>query len=272
MEYMFDTHTHSNFSHDGVPSAETMVQAAIQRGFKYLAITDHCDKDCVALPGFDWVRQIDLESRKEEMTRLKQKYSDKIYLADSLEYGYAQEANSLYLDVEKTYPTDYVINSVHIVEGVDVYFREFFEERTKQYAYTAYLKAMRESVDAPYDYDAIGHLGYIARCSTYPDKRLLYSDFQDIIDDILKAIIAKGKALEVNTSSKGTKCDLFHDTTIIKRYRELGGELLTLGSDAHEPSRLSADFKEAEAAIVSSGFKYVFVYKNHIPHAIKLNA
>lgn len=271
MEYLFDTHTHSDFSHDGVPSLETLVNEAVSRGLKYLAVTDHCDKDCIALPGFDWVRQIDLSSRKAAMSELKQKYADKIYLADSLEYGYAPQADALYLEVQDSYPTDYVINSVHIVEGVDVYFREYFEQRSKQRAYTAYLEAVRASVDAPYRYDAIGHLGYIARCSIYQDKHLYYSDFSDLIDDILKAVIQKGKALEINTSSKGTKCDLFHDTTILKRYSELGGELITLGSDAHSPERLCADFREASQAALSCGFRYAFIYKNHTPQAVALD-
>lgn len=271
MEYMFDTHTHSAYSHDGRPALEELVKAAIAKGMKYLAVTDHCDKECAILPGLEWVRQIDLVTRKEEMTALKHKYADEIFLAEGLEYGYAPEADALYLDVERSYPTDYVINSVHVVEGVDVYMSEYFEARTKEYAYTAYLKAVRASVDAPYRYDAIGHLGYIARRATYPDKKMRYEDFSDLIDDILKAVTAKGKALEINTASKGTKCDLFHDTTIIKRYRELGGELITFGSDAHEPSRLCDDFKEAEAAAVSCGFRYAFVYKNHIPNAVKLS-
>lgn len=272
MEYLFDTHTHSDYSHDGIPALEELVKAAISKGLKYLAITDHCDKDCVALPGFEWVRQIDLVSRKAEMTALKQKYAGEIYIADSLEYGYAPEADALYLDVQNSYPTDYVINSVHIVEGIDVYFREYFDFRTKAEAYGAYLEAVLASVDAPYAYDAIGHLGYIARCSTYPDKKLYYNDFADLIDAILKAVINKGKSLEINTASKGTKCDLFHDTTILKRYKQLGGELITFGSDAHEPSRLCADFEEAEAAVLSCGFRYAFVYSGHKPSAVKLGS
>ena len=271
MKYLFDTHTHTNFSHDGVPDPENLVLAAIDKGLKYLAVTDHCDMDCLSLPGFGWVRQIDLPSRKAEISRLKEKYSKRIYLADGLEYGFVKEANPLYLDVQKNYETDYVINSVHIVEGVDVYFREYFDARTKKQAYTAYLDAVRASVDAPYDYDAIGHLGYIARCSTYPDKHMRYADYSDLIDDILKAVIAKGKALEVNTSSKGTRCDLFHDTDILARYRELGGELVTIGSDAHEPKRLCADFEEAVSAMLKVGFRYAFVYENHKPHAVPLS-
>lgn len=271
MEYLFDTHTHSDYSHDGVPSLEALVISAIDKGLKYLAVTDHCDKDCVALPGFDWVRQIDLVSRKKEISALKEKYADKIVLADGLEYGYAKEANDLYVQVEKTYPADYVINSVHVVEGVDVYFREYFEARTKKEAYTAYLNAVRESVDVPYAYDAIGHVGYIARMAIYPDKSMLYSDYNDLIDDILKAVIAKGKALEINTASKGTKCDLFHDTAILRRYRQLGGELITIGSDSHDPSRLCDEFQEAAAAALSCGFRYAFVYKNHSPSPVALD-
>ena len=271
MEYLFDTHTHSDYSHDGVPPLETAVLAAVNKGMKYLAVTDHCDKDCAVLPGLDWVRQIDLVSRKREMTALKRKYADRIVLADGLEYGYAPEADALYLQVEKEYPSDYVINSVHVVEGVDIYMREFFDARTKKQAYTAYLEAVRASVDAPYGYDAIGHLGYIARKATYPDKRLLYEDYADLVDEILKAVVEKGKALEINTASKGTKCDLYHDPTIIKRYKSIGGELVTIGSDAHDPSRFCDDFENAAAVLVSCGFRYAFVYENHVPKAVALD-
>ena len=87
MEYLFDTHTHSDYSHDGVPSLEELVKAAVSKGLKYLAVTDHCVKDCVALPGFRWVRQIDLASSKAEMTARKAKDADRIYLGDDHEYG-----------------------------------------------------------------------------------------------------------------------------------------------------------------------------------------
>ena len=270
MEYLFDTHTHSNFSHDGVPSLNALAEAAINRGLKYLAITDHCDKDCVALPGFSWVRQIDLDTRKREFAAVKAKFADRITLAEGLEYGYAKEANGLYLDVEKSYPTDYVINSVHIVAGTDVYFREYFDCRSKQEAYGTYLKDVLASLDAPYHYDSVGHITYIARCATYDDKRLLYGDHADVIDEILRKTVAKGKALEVNTSSKGTKCDLFHDTTILRRYKELGGELVTIGSDTHTSEGLSTDFDLAAEALLYCGFRYAFVYKEHKPVAVSL--
>lgn len=265
-----DSHTHCDFSHDSPTPARDMIEAAIKKGLSYLAITDHCDKDCVVLPNFEWVRQIDLPARFEQILALKKQYEDRIYISAGLEYGYVKEANPIYLDIEKTYPVDYVINSVHIVEGIDVYFAEFYEERTKREAYGQYLKAVLESLDVPYHYDTIGHIGYISRKATYADKLFRYSEFPDMLDEILKGIILREKALEVNTHSKGTLLDFIPGTDVLKRYRELGGKLLVFGSDAHTTDRICEKYNKVTDALTSLGFDSLYIYKQHRPQKIKL--
>lgn len=270
MEIKFDTHTHCSFSHDSSTPAQKMIEGAIAKGLKYLAITDHCDKDCVVLPGYDWVRQIDLPARFDCLRKLRETYKDDIYLAIGLEFGFEKQANSLYLDINKEYSTDYIINSVHIVQGVDVYFEEFYNARTKAQAYTQYLICVNNSIDVPYHYDSIGHIGYIARKANYKDKKFIYSDYSDLVDEIFKKIIQKGKALELNTHAKGTLCDFIPYKDFLKRYKELGGELVTIGSDSHTPDRLCENFDIVKNALIENGFKYAFVYKNHTACPVSL--
>lgn len=185
-----------------------------------------------------------------------------------IECGYMKEADDVYLNTLAKYDIDVTINSVHMVEYEDCYFPSFFQKRTKAEAYGAYLKAIRESVDSPYEFDSIGHIGYVVRKSIYDDKSLRYDEFSDIIDDILQSIIAKGKALEVN--SRGGDLDFLPTVEILKRYKELGGELLTFGSDAHLKSRIGEKYKLIADVLKGLGYKYLFKYLSHKPIAVKL--
>lgn len=267
---MFDTHTHCIHSHDSKQDPEQLVTAAIDMGLDYLAVTDHYDGELTLLPEFSHIPQIDLDNHFEVISSLKEKYRDKIQIGVGIECGYMKEADGIYLENLKKYDTDIIINSVHTIEYEDCYEPSYFAKRTKHQAYYAYLKAVRDSIDAPYAYDSIGHIGYVIRKSTYEDTSLKYDEFKDIIDDILKAIIAKGKALELNSHSEGTGLDFLPSTEILARYKELGGELLTFGSDAHRINRLCANFDKVCEGAKNAGFKYLFKYIAHKPVAEKI--
>lgn len=267
---MIDTHTHCYHSHDSNEPARNMIISAIDKGLEYIALTDHYDGELTLLPEFSYIPQIDLDKHFAEVTALKEEFKDKIQVGVGIECGYMQEANDIYLTNLKKYTTDIIINSVHTIEYEDCYEPSYFEKRTKRHAYMAYLEAVRDSVNCPYDYDSIGHIGYVVRKSTYPDKAMNYADYSDIIDEILKSIIAKGKALEVNGHCKGTGLDFLPDIEILKRYKSFGGELLTFGSDAHRTEDICRQYQVAMTALDKLGFKYIFKYISHKPVAVKV--
>ena len=93
-----------------------------------------------------------------------------------------------------------------------------------------------------------------------------YAQYADILDELLKTAIRKGKALELNTKSLvvGMR-DSSPGREVFKRYRELGGELITLGSDAHFPERIGACFDIAGEILKDAGFKYYCIYRKHQP-------
>lgn len=122
-----------------------------------------------------------------------------------------------------------VINSVHCVDGYDVYFKMAFLFKTKKRVYRRYLETILESLDAPYKYDIVAHIGYIAHGAPYRDKLLRYKDFPNEIDAILKGIISRDKALEINFHH-----EMAPQRDIIERYYELGGRKISYGSDAQQ--------------------------------------
>ena len=270
MTKLFDTHTHCKHSHDSKEEPIEMIEHAISLGMDYLAFTDHFDGELTFLPEFDYIPQIDLENHFKEIQDLKERYKGKIDIGVGIECGYMKEANDLYLSKLSQYNTDIIINSIHTIEYEDCYMPSYFAKRKKSQAYGAYLKAVRESLVCPYHFDSVGHIGYVVRKSTYENKALEYKDFADIIDDILKTIISKGKALEINSQSKGTGLDFLPTTEILKRYKDLGGELLTFGSDAHFCGRIGEKYSLVADWLKLSGFKYLFKYLNHKPIAVKL--
>lgn len=267
---MFDTHMHCWHSHDSNEDPEKMIKHAISLGMDYIAFTDHFDGELTLIPEFDYIPQIDLNKHFEEIGSLKDQYKDKIEIGLGIECGYMKEAYDVYVEKLADFDTDIIINSIHTVEYEDCYLPSYFEKRTKSQAYGAYLSAVRESLDSPYHFDSVGHIGYIIRKSIYPDKSMAYADFADILDDILKTIIAKGKALEINSQSKGTGLDFLPSKEILLRYKELGGELLTFGSDAHFCSRIAEKYSLVTEWLKSNGFKYLFKYLKHKPIAVKL--
>ena len=103
-------------------------------------------------------------------------------------------------------------------------------------------------------------------------RRYSYKQYADIIDEILKLLIEKGKGIEINTG--GFKYGLGHPNPtedIIARYRELGGEIITVGADAHKPEHVAFDFEKVSGILKEAGFSYYTVFKNRKPEFVKLH-
>ncbi len=252
---MIDCHVHTDFSSDGKDPPEALVLAAIEKGISFIAFTDHLD---LSKTGQAPPRMRDLAAYCRTLDALKQKYASRIEIAIGAECGWAPDADKVLARMLDGLPFDYIINSIHDVNGADCYDREFYDGKSKQTAYREYLSAVFDSLDAAYPYHAIGHLCYPERVAPYPGRAFLYTEFSDIFDALLKKIIDKQKILELNTSVSGTVCLPRRD--VLARYRALGGEKVTFSSDAHFISRLCDKYAETAALIKElgfSGFTYI---------------
>ncbi|MEG2450806.1 MAG: PHP domain-containing protein, partial [Clostridia bacterium] len=194
------------------------------------------------------------------------KQADGLDFCFGVEVGFEDdpEVFEKYQEVFEKFNFDVVINSVHFVNGMDVYFPMAFFFKSKQKMYSDYLDKVLKSLDAPYKYDIVAHLGYVTRNAPYKDKALKYADFPDKFDAILNGVIERGKSLEVNTHH-----DMNPTKEILERYFALGGRKLSFGSDSHR-NELVKDFETVCALLKEIGFENFSVFHRHIEKLIPI--
>ncbi|MEX1376443.1 MAG: histidinol-phosphatase HisJ family protein [Eubacteriales bacterium] len=266
---MIDYHIHTDISPDAKQALGDIVDRARELGIKYLAITDH--HEVIDGEFYSGWQIKDLKKYKSDIEKLNKKYDD-IEIAAGIEIGHINEKTEEIKKVLDAIDFDFVIASAHFVNGVDPYFPQYYEGRTKQESYYDYLREIRDSIDyMDPRVSVIGHIGYAARYSPYEDNRIYYEEFKDVIDELLTKAIQKGIGIEINTSNFGKYYEeTMPPVSIINRYRELGGEILTIGSDAHVLHEIGKEYDRARQIAIDAGFKYICVFKNLKPEFIAL--
>lgn len=259
---MIDTHIHTKMSFDGQEDIKDIVEHCIATGCKHISITDHLDVHVDASGNPTSEAMLDFENYIKLYRPIKEQYKDKIDINIGVECGYTKENKDINKTLLDSYKLDYVINSVHEVDGKDCYFSYFYTGRTKEQSFNCYLNAVLESLNVDYHFDAIGHLGYVERTAVYPDKVLYYPEFKTIIDKILTTIIAKDKILEINTNVYGSSTLFMPRPDILKAYYDLGGRKITFSSDAHQIRRLGQNYDAVVKTAKDIGFSELTYISN----------
>ncbi len=262
---LIDIHLHSRFSFDSEENPEKYIVKAKESGVPVIGFSEHYDYDAF-LDGAD-ISLADIQEYSACLSEYK-KICEDPHILFGIEFGYSKAAVEKYKTLAERYNFDYIINSVHTLPNRgDSYYPRYFEGLTTRRAYENYFNAVLESVDAPFDYQIIGHIGYVSRYNDAPDKRIIYADYKSIIDEILLRMISKGKCLEINTSSGKSGCDFLPDRDILIRYCELGGELMSFGSDAHKCPDYARKEELLAGFLREIGVKKLYYYKNRKPVA-----
>lgn len=270
-----DYHVHSDFSSDSKTPMELMVEKGITEGLKKLCFTDHMDYD---YPPYspDYTFMFDPEEYIRRINELKSRYGKDIELLTGIELGLQPHLSERLTALLAGYDFDFVIGSSHVVDNMDPYYVEYWENRSVKDGTIRYFESIIENCKAFHGFDVYGHIDYIIRYIPGQLKRTVkldysYADYADILDEVLKTIIAYGKGIEVNTSGLKYGQSYPHPKPeILKRYRELGGELITIGSDAHKPEHLCYDFSIIPDLLKNLGFKYYATFKKRKPVYEKL--
>ena len=257
---LVDLHIHTDFSHDGKEPMENYVKKALLLGHTAIGFSDHFDYDCYLLGKTDMI--FNIGAYMDEITRLRDKYAGRIEILAGAEFGYSREAVPIYREIGRRYTFDYIINSTHVVEGEDCCFNKYCSGKSKTEAYRKYLELLKESLDADYPFEIVGHIGYPSRYAPFDDKIMTYSEFAPEFDVILKKIIEKGKYLELNTSTK-SNLPFLPGEDVADAYIALGGDKFTFGSDAHEGKRYYDGAKKVEEYLFAHGEKANFFRSRH---------
>ncbi len=267
-----DSHVHTSFSGDSDTPMEETVLAAIAKGLTDICFTEHLDLD---YPGGEGCPPdtflLDIDAYHHQFVQLQEKYADQICLRFGLELGLQPHLAVKHRALLQKWPFDFVIGSVHVVHGQDPYYPVFYQGRRETEAYREYFECVLENIDSFDRYDSFGHLDYVVRYGPAKDQHYAFDQYQDILDEILKKLALTGKALECNTGA--IRCglkELNPSLMILKRFRQLGGEFVTIGSDAHTTDHLADGFDRACAVLKQAGFSYYTVYEKRHPRFVKL--
>ena len=277
-----DYHLHSSISEDSDTPMEQQIEAGIAAGLKYMCFTEHMDRDFLNPVNSEVLRKYepdlyaeglkhrlfepDMDAYMEAVTSMREKYKDRIDVRFGIEYGlqpHLREHNEEFIN---SYPFDFVIGSQHLCDNMDVYYKEYFERYSEKEAYRNYFEQLLENVTIFDNYDVLGHIDYVVRYGPNKNSNYRYSDYADVLEEILKQVIRRGKGIEINTGGyRSLENQPNPDASILKRYRELGGEIITFGSDAHKPAGIAYEFERARKLLVELKYEYYCVFKQRCP-------
>jgi len=258
-----DFHIHTHFSSDSDAPPAAQIERAIALGMRHIAITDHHDLDLP--PGgrtFLLGETGDTEAYIRTMQELKSAYADRIEVLIGVELGLQPHLGQTLNTLAAAHPFDFIIGSTHRFDGRDTEEQELYAGRPDEESVQLYLETELENLKATDAYDVVGHLDFVLRDLPSRNKNFRYETHADVLDAMLSHVIESGKGIECNTTTlyRGFGAP-GPDASVIRRYRELGGEIITFGSDAHRPERLGMAFEEARGIVRDCGFSHYCIFR-----------
>ncbi len=261
---MFDFHMHSTISYDGHSTPEEMARAAVKAGLQEICFTDHLDYQ--------------QGTPREQYAYATQAYRigydglelPGLTIRRGTEVGMTSWNKAQIQEDVAAYPYDFVLGSIHFIDNIDIYFPEFWVGRDFLATERIYFEETLRCVELHDDFDVLGHLTYISKCKGHPCPRIIpLEDHKEVIAQIMKTLISKGKGIEINTSGLDRCGDFLPGISYLKLFRELGGEIICVGSDAHSADRVGQYVNDA-MAMAKEVFGHVCTFQNRTPVFHKL--
>ncbi len=253
-----DYHVHTYYSDDSECSMEDMILRAVSLKLEEVAFTEHVDY------GVKTDLNCNYDKYFKEIDRLKQKYKNQLKIKAGIEFGVQEHTISRFQEDARKYPFEFIILSNHQINNQEFWRQDFQKGKTQEEIHKRYYEALYKVIKNYKDYSVLGHLDLIKRYDLFGE----YSDnhIMEMVEKILDQVIQDGKGIEVNTScfSYGLK-DLTPSRRILKMYYQMGGRIVTIGSDAHDMKRLGEHILDAQRELKKIGFKEFCTFEKREP-------
>lgn len=268
-----DYHVHTEFSDDSVYPMEQVIADAAAMHMDEICITDHVDYgikedwDCgkeIQYRNGEPLANVDYPRYMKKIRDLQSQYQGKITIRTGLEFGVQTHTIPQYEALYSRYDFDFIILSIHQVEDKEFWTQDFQRGRSQREYNERYYEEMLSVIKRFHHYSVLGHMDLLKRydlAGTWP-----FEEARPFIEEILKQVIADGKGIEINTSARRYGLtDTRPSRQILSLYRDLGGNILTIGSDSHKPEHLGADIEETKAYLKELGFTHFCTYEKMRP-------
>ncbi|MEG2038406.1 MAG: histidinol-phosphatase HisJ family protein [Oscillospiraceae bacterium] len=266
----FDSHVHTHNSPNSKHSVSYLCESAINKGLIGFAVTDHFECD-LSEQRYDLV----IKNSVMDIKKAQISFADQLTLTCGIEIGQPLMNLTACNDILSFTKYDYVIaslhrDSMHENHYVNTNFNDF-SKKDIDLLVSTYFDDMLKTVEWA-GFDVVGHFTYPSSLIEGVYKKIVdMTAYDEVVDEILKKIVQKGKGIEINTS--GLRYDLnrcIPSIQYIKRFKELGGELVTIGSDAHSAEELGEGIQKGMEMLKYLGFEYVTMYQQHQPRMLKI--
>lgn len=262
--YLADYHTHSVISPDAAQTLHELCAAAVEAGLSEVCVTDHWN--LVTQPGELQTEPLDWRPSLAQWERCRDEFAGKLELRLGVEVGNGILDLAVCRETLSLPQLDFAIGSLHNMsgkfhhKGIYTAARKAKSRQEGEAILEDYVNSLGELADSD-SYDVIGHVLYPLR---YLPKEfgLTLKPWWDRLAEAFKTAIAKGKGMEVNTTQGATVADW---APYLRLYRDLGGEVLTFGSDAHRVQYVGASIREARELAREAGFRWMTTYKSRTP-------
>ena len=267
--YLCDAHIHSEFSYDSKSKIDDICKAAVNRGLDEVAITDHYDANIIS---WRLVPDFDVKGAEAAVEEAREKYP-KLKISFGIELGEMCEMPDKTEKILTENNFDFVIGSIHNIPGnTDFYFINFAKMDSYYISryYDLYLESLLDTVKLN-KADSRAHIGYPIRYIKDAGKEYDTSSNKELLSEIFRNMIKNDIALEVNTLGLTRQIkSVLPKETELRMYYDMGGRLLTFGSDAHTPDRVGENIENAHKILKDIGFKSFTVFRNRIPEEKEL--
>lgn len=263
-----DYHVHCSNSPDSSEPLEEICKGATAGGLKEIMVTDHYEMFTDAY-GCDSFRPEYLDHAFQVMTACREQFQDRLYVGFGIELGQWQLQQEAARQVVETYPFDFVIASYHKMDDVDLKYYRYQELDTKKLC-RRYLEGLL-TIAQTGDFDCMGHLDLIKRYAAGQGVSIRVEDEEELVREILKTLVKRDKGLELNTSGlRQSVGEPFPSRKILTWYREAGGRILTVGSDAHRRADVGAGRSQAEQLLLEVGFTEITYFRGRKGRQVRL--
>lgn len=268
---LYDTHLHlGDFSNDASQTIEELLSQAERLALDGVCTADHYEKDLYYERGREDI--FDVAEYFERLLPLKlSRKPGQAKLMIGIEFGWLPHLTAHLTELAGAFPFDEIILSLHILDGEDPFIDIAAYQPGKAEVYRRYLNRTAEIVRSFPDFDILGHFDYISRYNDYPDRKMRYAEMPEAFDNLFDALISRNKALEINTRTIGklrqvgySEAEAWPDQSIIQRYLEMGGRLISVGSDGHKAESAGELIAETAQWLKQAGCLSLVHYENRI--------
>ncbi len=265
---LFDYHVHTDFSGDCSVEMESVIQSAINKGLDEICLTDHLDIDSTDGSGaFVFSHEVYAET----IENFRKKYGREITIKMGVEIGlqpHVLEDSAAFIEGNDF---DFALASMHCCERLDFYLGDFFKTYSTEEAIKHYYTEYYEMLKSFQHYSVLGHLDLYKRYNP-KSMEVPFKNYDYLVERVLKQAIKDEKGIEINTSGlRGNINQGLPSWEIIELYKELGGNIITLGSDSHGGDMLCANFEEVLRGLKERGFRNICCFEKFNPVEMPIN-